>query len=245
MTSRSNSFKAALTKMRPRIVVLQWAGNLALMLIAFLWLQIPDSHLWQFALSMISALLILLAALWLYARTIGYLRRSTTPVLLPMFLLLLFAAVWILLLYLLAFGREKEALYAGFLNSKLPSNLRSFFDYTRLLSWLDHFYDLVQWVLAGLLLPIAFETSSSGISFASLKRAGRVYRHWFYWLVVIVAGFAGSALTRALAGWTPGKGLGSETLSVIVRLGLAYTADILLWCFMLALIAAYLEAEEA
>jgi hypothetical protein len=35
-----------------------------------------------------------------------------------------------------------------------------------------------------------------------------------------------------------------QTFSIIARLGVAYTIDILLWCFMLALVAHYLETSS-
>jgi len=84
---------------------------------------------------------------------------------------------------------------------------------------------------------LAMQTSACGLD--QLKQATRVYRHWFYWLCVLVGGLGAPALTWAIAEWTPEAGLVEQTFSVILRLGLAYTADILLWCFLLALIAHY------
>jgi hypothetical protein len=44
-----------------------------------------------------------------------------------------------------------------------------------------------------------------------------------------------SAVTWALAGWTPSAGLAGQTFSIIARLGSAYILDIMLWCFILGL----------
>ncbi len=55
------------------------------------------------------------------------------------------------------------------------------------------------------------------------------------------SGLGGSALTWALADWTPAAGLAGQTLSIVARLGIAYTVDILLWCFLLGLVAYYLD----
>jgi len=239
----TSALKAAQKKM-PGVVVLQWAGNLALGLLAALWLQIPDSHVWQFALSILLGLSVVLAVLWLYAKTVGDLRSPATSVFLRMAVLILSAALWLLVLHFIGLLRGKEALLAGFWNSKLPPHLRIFFNYTRLLAWQEHLYDLVQWILAGLLLPLAIEASALGLRSTNLKRSARVYGHGMYWLVVVVAGFAGTALTRALAAWTPGRGVGQETVSLLLRLGVAYTADILLWSFVLALISIYLERAD-
>ena len=87
------------------------------------------------------------------------------------------------------------------------------------------------------------ETTACGLD--SIKRATRVYRHWLYWLSILVCGLGAPALTWAIAEWTPEAGLVEQTISVILRLGLAYTIDILLWCFLLALIAQYLGASSA
>ena len=64
-------------------------------------------------------------------------------------------------------------------------------------------------------------------------------RHWFYWLASWSVDWAAPAITWALADWTPEAGLVGQTFSIIARLGIAYTLDILLWCFLLALIAHY------
>ena len=244
MTSLSKDLRSALGKM-PKVVVLQWAGNLVLMLLAALWLQIPDSHVWQFALSIIIGVSIGLAMLWLYAKTVSELRTPTTSAFMRMLLLVAFTAIWLLVLYLIGLLREKEGLLAGFWNSKLSPDMRYFFNYPRLVIWQERFYDLVQWIFGGLVLPVALETSAFGLRWTSLKRSRRVYRHWMYWMVVVVAGFAGMALTRILAGWTPGRGVAVETVSLLGRLGIAYSADIFLWCFVLALTANYLDAPES
>ena len=49
-------------------------GNFLLMLLAAGWLQIPDSHTWQFAFSMLSGVLLVVAFLWLYTATFRHLR---------------------------------------------------------------------------------------------------------------------------------------------------------------------------
>jgi hypothetical protein len=76
------------------------------------------------------------------------------------------------------------------------------------------------------------------------SRAARVYRHWLYWLCSLVFGFGGSAISWALADWTPAAGLAGQTFSVIARLAVAYTVDIVLSCFLLGLVAYYLEVAH-
>ena len=48
-------------------------GNFLLMLLAAGWLQIPDSHTWQFAFSILSGVLLVVGFLWLYTATFRHL----------------------------------------------------------------------------------------------------------------------------------------------------------------------------
>jgi hypothetical protein len=137
----------------------------------------------------------------------------------------------------IAAGRAHEALFAGYWNSQSPRWLRYHLGYSSLVAWQEHIYDCVQLIWAGLLLPLALETCACGLGEGWFRRGARVYRHWLYWLCLLVCGLGGSAVTWALADWTPVAGLVGQTVSVTARLGAAYTLDVLLWCFLLALIA--------
>ena len=234
---------SAFSRLKGRIFLAQWVGNLLLMLLAAGWLQIADSHAWQFAFSMLSAALLVVAFLWLYLATFRHLRPSAAPPprWLACLLLGLFVALWWLLLQPVAAGRAHESLVAGYLNSQSPTWVRYHLGYSKLVAWQERIYDCIHWLLAGLLLPIAIETCAFGLGPGCLRRAVGVYRHWLYWLAVLVCGLGGSAITWALAEWTPAAGLAGQTLSVVLRLGVAYTVDILLWCFVLTLTAYYLE----
>jgi hypothetical protein len=237
---------SAFSRLNGRIFLGQWVGNLLLMLLAAGWLQIPDSHGWQFGLSMLSGVLLVVAFLWLYVATFRYLRRSVPPPprWLGCLLLALFVALWWLLLQPIAAGRAHESLVAGYLNSQSPSWVRYHFGYSKLVAWQERIYDCIHWLLAGLLLPIAIETCSFGLGPGGLRGAARVYRRWLYWFAVLVCGLGGSAITWSLAEWTPAAALAGQTLSVVLRLGVAYTVDILLWCVVLSLTAHYLETPS-
>jgi hypothetical protein len=230
-----------------RLFLEQWAGNFLLMLLAAAWLQIPDSHAWQFAFSILSGVLLVVGFLWLYCQTFRTLRACDTP---PSYwlsfpMLALSVLLWWLLLQPIAIGRAHESLVAGYLNSQSSTWLRYHLGYSSLVAWQERIYDCLQLVWAGLLLPVVVELCSCGFFPGWLRRPTRVYRRWFYWLAVLVCGLGASALTWALADWTPTAGLAGQTLSIVLRLGLAYTVDILLWCFLLALIAYYLDLPSA
>jgi hypothetical protein len=236
------SIRDSFSKMRGRLFWGQWAGNFLLMLLAAGWLQIPDSHTWQFSFSMLSGALLVVAFLWLYTATFRHLLPCAPrpPWWRSCVFLLVFIALWWLLLQPIAAGRAHEALFAGYWNSQSPSWLRYHLGYSSLVAWQEHIYDCIQWLLAGLLLPPAIATCACSF------RPGwtRAYRHWFYWLCVLICGWAATTITWALADWTPEAGLLGQTFSVIARLGTAYTVDILLWCFLLSLMAHYLAQRD-
>jgi hypothetical protein len=241
------ALRGGYSRLTGRLFFGQWVGNFVLMLLAAGWLQLPDSHRWQFAFSMVSAVLLVVAFLWLYTASFRHLRPCTVrpPWWLSCLLLAIFVAVWWMLLQPIAAVRAHEALYAGYWNSQSPSWLRPHLGYSQLVAWQEHIYDCVQLLVAGLLLPLAAETCACGLGKGWFGRAARVYGRLVYWLCVLVFGLAGSALTWALAGWTPVAGLVGQTASIVLRLGVAYTLDIFLWCFVLALIAYYLTPPPA
>jgi len=237
------AIRQAVSKLKGRLFWLQWVGNFLLMLLAASWLQIPDSHSWQFMFSILSGVLLVVGFLWLYIATCRHLLPCAPrpPWWLSCLLLAVFLALWWLLLQPIGALRAHEALYAGYWNSQSPPWLRHHLGYSSLVAWQERIYDCIQCILAGLLLPLAMEASACGVN--QIKRAKHVYRHWLYWLSVLVGGLGAPVITWALADWTPDAGLLGQTFSIVARLGFAYTVDILLWCFLLSLIAHYEKPE--
>ena len=240
------AFRGAVARFSGRLILSQLLGNFLLMLLAAGWLQIPDSHTWQFLFSMLSGVLLVIAFLWLYTATFRALLPCVArpPLWLSWILLAVFVALWWLLLQPIAVLRAHEALYAGYWNSQSPPWLRHHLGYSSLVAWQERLYDCAQWLVGGLLLPLAMETCACGLKAGWLGRAGRAYRYWLYWFCVLVAGLGASAVTWALAGWTPSAGLAGQTFSIIARLGTAYILDIMLWCFILGLVAHYLDVPS-
>jgi uncharacterized protein (DUF486 family) len=238
------AIRSAWQRVKGRLFVSLWLGNLLLLLLAAGWLQIPDSHAWQFAFSMLSGVLLVVVFLWLYVASFRHLRScSRSPWWLSCLLLAGGVALFWVLLQVPGAGRAHEALFAGYWNSQSPASLRGHVGYSALVAWQEHIYDGVEYLLAGLLLPLLVELCACGWQAGCFSRAARVYRHWLYWLCVLVFGFAASAVTWALADWTPATGLATQTFSLIARLGIAYTFDILLWTLLLGLIGHYLDSE--
>ena len=239
-------FKRAIDRISLGIVARQWAGNAAALLLAFAWLRMPDSHAWQFLLSVILGLAIVAVFLWLHATTFRRLRASVLPVPTPVQLLTLVCIIlfWMFLLQPISATRSFEPLLSGYFNSKFSPQMRSFFTFARLVQWQEYLLDLLEWLIAGLLLPAAMAAVATGKDTRTFRGLSYVYQRWQYWAAVFLCGFAGEGLTSALVQWTPGKGLVGETISVVARLAIAYTADILLWCSVLALTAVYLDRGE-
>src|ERR1700682_2668996 len=73
------AYRGALSKMSGRLLLSQWVGNFVLMLLAAAWLQIPDSHTWQFAFSVLSGVLLVVGFLWLYTATFHHLHPGAEP----------------------------------------------------------------------------------------------------------------------------------------------------------------------
>jgi hypothetical protein len=239
------TLKLALRKLSLGVLLLQWIGNVAVILLAIAWLQVPDSYVWQFIFSVVAGLLLLFSFLWLHARTFRMLHASTETASLGSRLLVLLITIVVgyLLLLAISAGRDYESLFAGYWNSKFSAGTRTFFTYPRLVQWQEYLYNLLQWLFAAILLPVAFIGASTGLR-GGWKQIRGVYKRLSYWIVAILSGLIGYYLSSALTSWIPDHGTAGEILSVILRFGLAYTIDILLWCFVLALVAVHAAKQN-
>lgn len=239
--------RSAFSKFRFPLVALQWGGNLLALLFAAAWLQIPDSHAWQFAFSMISAVVLLVGFCWLQVLTFSRIRTSTEPATLWLRILgfALVAVLWFLLAHWIASGSASIPNYAYLWNSKLSPAGRIALSPTRIITGLNILLDVLIWAVTALLLPIAVMLSAQGLARPSWKDACRPYRRILYWIAVFVFCILTTQLTAALVSWRPGKGVSGEVVSVLLRLAIAWTTDILLWCLLLAFTAAWMEPTPA
>jgi len=236
----------ALPRLRFSVLALQWGGNLAAILLAALWLQIPDSHAWQFAFSMLSAAALVAGFCWIQILTFARIRPITRPAnfWLRIVGFALVAVLWFLLAQWISSGRDSIPQYASLWNSKLSAGMRITFSPARIVCSLQIALDALIWAIMGLLLPIAITTTVEGLRRPTWRDACRPYRRILYWIAVFVFCIVVTELTSALVSWTPGKGVSSEVVSVVARLAFVYTTDILLWCLLLALTAAWMEADS-
>ena len=94
-------------------------------------------------------------------------------------------------------------------------------------------------------MPWVIELGGLGLYTGLRKNVFRVYRRGPYWLVTLLVTFVAFKINELLVNWVPGKGVLGEIISVLVRLGLAYTISILLWCFVLAFVCSCLAEDRA
>jgi hypothetical protein len=209
-----------------------------------LWLQIPDSHVWEFAFSILSAglLLVLFFALctWLFRQVLKPAEKGRWW--LQWALLAVVIVVWWLLQIPIDKLVEHGALYAGYWTSRLPHGTRSLRTYEHLLLFQDSLYFSLRLIMTGLLLPVAV-AAGAGLLPLSVKRIFHVWTRWWYWVTALLCGWLAFAISSKLMDWTPGHKLAGEILSLLIRLGFAFTLDVLLACFVLAVIAVGLQSR--
>jgi len=216
----------------------QWLGNLLVLLLAAAWLQIPDSHIWQFSFSVVFGLVIGVAFCWLQVLTFSRLRGVVSgPFWLRIISFAAIVALWFALESWISSAGEHFWLYAGYWNSRLSPSHRVLFTPARIMMWLNILLALVEWGITGILLPIAIELSTQRPGKLAFKTSARPYRKILYWVSVFLFCLIVSQLTSALVAWKPGSSISGEITSVILRLAVAYTVDIFLWCLLLVLTA--------
>jgi hypothetical protein len=240
-------FQRAISRLGFPLIVLQWAGNLLALLLAAAWLQIPDSHAWQFAFSMLSGGALAIGFCWLQVVTFSRTRLSTTPATIWLRIVgfVLVAALWFLLAQWISACIQAIPDYAYLWNSKLSPGIRITFSPAHLIVGLTILLNVLIWALTALLLPIAIALSTDGLRQPSWKDARRPYRRILYWFAVFVFSILSTQLSSALVSWKPGKTVSGEVISVVVRLAIVWTTDILLWCLLLVFTAAWMEREPA
>ncbi len=197
---------------RKGLLAAQLAGNAVLLLLGYWWLSLPDRTVWQVALSVLVALVIIFAALWLHAAALAAFHPQPPPGglawralrRLPLFLicLLLVAAVSVALLWLAAWRPSTQLGVAA---------------------------------LALALLPLISQAAGGGFS---ARVALRIPGQWRYWNIgVVIFVLAGAYFPYRLIWWIPEVGsFAAQAASVIVRFGLAYVLAVTAWLLLAALI---------
>ena len=232
-----SAWREALRGMRMQLVISLWVGTLVLVVLSVLWLQIPDSHIWEFAFSILFAggllALFFWCCSWVFKRMLKPAEKERWW--LQWVLLAAVIVAWWLSQMPIDRLLEHRALYAGYWTSRLPHWLRGLRTYEHLVVLQNWMYFSLRLVVTGLLLPVAVVAGASRIR-GSLGRIFGLWSQWWYWVAALVCGWVAFAVSGKLMNWTPGRSLTSEILSLLVRLGFVFTLDVLLACFVLAVI---------
>ena len=153
----ANVISGALGRLKVPVVLLELIGPAVVAGLAGLWLQIPDSHAWEFGVSVVSGVGILLGFLWLHTTVVRRLRGDVSGSgRVGMGLLAVWLVFWRVLaaqVSLLSVHAEQRA---GFWNSRLSAQQRVIFTEPKLLAWQ---MDAISTVL---LVRAAFDLSAAG-----------------------------------------------------------------------------------
>lgn len=237
---------SARAKFRLPLLIFQWCGNLLLLFLGFLWLQIPDSHTWQFVFSMLAAVILAVFFSGLHIFTLARLRAVIPgPRWTRMLTFTVIFLVWMFVARWIASGSNHIWLYAADWNSKLSARHRVTFTADRLAMFLEWGLVFAQLILVAILIPLVLELGAVGVRRARFGNIVRPWRRLLFWVELIVAGVCGMLLTGALMAWTPWHSVGLQTFSVAVRLLIVWTVDVFLWMITLSTTAAAMDDLSA
>jgi len=241
----NNLFLAARRRITTRILLWQILGNLGLIGIAAAATAIPDSHLWELALSALTICLLVAGTLALHTYIVRGLRQPIEgkPFWLGGVLLALWIAIFSFVNYILDPLNDRASQRASYWNAMLGPHLRSIFTQPRLLNWQNNTFDFLMWtVLPALFIPIAIETVTRG--WQARRNASRILIRWQYWLTPILFYCAANALT-SLIDWHPPSNPTAEIISVVLRLTVVYVVLIYLFTYVVALASELLARNQA
>lgn len=241
----NNLFLAARRRITIRILLWQILGNLGLIGIAVAATTIPDSHLWELALSALTICLLVVGTLALHTYIVRRLRQpvESKPFWLGGLLLALWVAIFSFANYILDPLNDRATQRASYWNAMLGPHLRSIFTQARLLNWQHNIFDFLMWtVLPALFIPVAIETITRGWS--ARRNASRILLRWQYWLTPILFYCAATILT-SLIDWHPPSNPTAEIISVVLRLTVVYVVLIYLFTYVVALTSELLDRNQA
>ena len=230
-------------------LMLQQIGLAVLVFMLYvLWLRVPDASVLDVTGSVCLALIVIFVAgagesalilrLANRPQTLGRLLRGT--------LLLLAAAAlslgWVALLgHFRGDYNSNDNLWAGYLNSRFPHQMRNVFTYQHILLWLGWMWTALQWVGAGIVAAFVFGGTGSQ---RPIRAAVRSLRSIAYWCFAVLVATAASVFSGTVLGWTPGHGLRIEMTSLVLRLTAVVLVDAVVVCFGLAMLATFARQSD-
>ena len=236
----------------PWLWLVQFLGNIVLIVIAALWFQIGEEHWWSLLLQLLIALFVIVGLLVLHGGTLNYFsnlpdNKRIKPAFknalkhLPSFAL--WAAIFCTLLYLVDKLDNYQYQLPGFLRSEFPAWLRRQISESAMDSFYAGFVGFLRWVvLPGLLLPLGLLAVTVGFPGLIMFRSWwRAVGNLAYWIVLIVAAIIGVYCTgKIISQWRldPRTAtLGGEEVFVVFRFLFAYLLALFSWLWVCAMLA--------
>jgi hypothetical protein len=237
-----------------RVWLIHVTANAALIIAFFYWTRIPDEHGWQFALSVLSGVVIASITLWLHAATFDYFREQTSfrqslrhaDTRLPWFLLwvLIFGGV----LWLIGHAWTYDAQTGGWLRHLLPEFLRRNVSPRTMIAAVSAVIWFVFYFLWPIIsLPFAAQVSCFGIRGFFSAAALRPVRTLRFWIMYAICFLFGAYIPYKLAWMTPTQSspLNTQTWSMVFRLGLGYLLLVTGWLVLCAAITRAINNSQA
>lgn len=244
----------------PRLLALHLVVNAALLVSASFWLLIPEEHVWQLLCAALSALLMIFVFLWLHSGTLAYAADPAPPNFRSAFSIKLGRPLWLLIGFFILFwcmrtvdGWSDDGInnlglrsglvwrIAGYLYSKAPSFLRPIGGDSGYATALAFMFAIIYWyVLPCVFLPLIAARVVGGSALRGLRTLAR----WQYWLAMAFTALLGVWLTNQILGWTPGKTLSQQTVSLIIRMIVAYLIATVAWLATTGLLGYFVGSRD-
>lgn len=250
-TSLRSTFVSALR--HPRLWLLQFFGNAAIVVTFGFWLHIPDSAWWQLFFQFVIVLALVVAALLLHAGTLNYysdilaeqkaslsaaFRRALKH--LPAFFI--WAAIFYLLFTLTDKLEDYQYSVPGYLRSEFPAWLRRLFSENAMDDLYMGFVGLLRWVfIPGALLPLGLLCADLGFKgFARLRHWLRSLLNLSYWIVFVAAALIGIYCFDKILDWKlhpEGPAVTKEGIWLGFRMLIGYLLALFSWLWVCAMVA--------
>jgi len=238
-----------------RVWVVHVVMNALMMIAFFYWTRIPEETGWQFALTVVGALVIAFLTLCLHSATFDYFgvtserrfRTSLRRVLgrIPAFLV--WAVLFGLVLWYIGQLWDYDEQFGGWVRHLLPSFLRrqitprTMFTATHAAVWILYF---IVWPIV--FLPVGAQVATKNFRGFITAAAYRPIREVRFWLAYVVCFLIGAYVPFTLAWMVPRKAapLSAQEWSMALRLGAGYMLLVTAWVVLAAAIMRASGGEE-
>ena len=238
-----------------RVWLAQFVINALLMIAFFYWTQIPEEAGWQFTLTVVCGLAIVIVTLWLHSATFVYFGEKSERSLrtafrssvarIPAFLV--WAVIFGLVLWFIGQLWDYDEQAGGYARHFLPLFLRrtitprSMFSASHWLVWFLYFF---VWPI--LFLPVGAQVATKNFRGFFSAVAFRPIRSVRFWLAYLVCFLVGAYVPYRLAWMVPRKPspLNAQEWSMGLRLGLGYLLLATAWVVLCAAIMRASGGEE-